>query len=456
MKASHSTLILSAVIGLIFLTGCQSYPAKLLDPQATAADFSRRRLDSPALHSQLVASGHWSAKQSWPPSSWRLRELQGIALCYHPEISVAKAKAATALAAITTADTAPNPIIGFTPEHGNFPGPGLSPWVLGFTVDVPIETAGKRKERTTQARAAANSAILGVADKAWTIVSAVRSALVDLESTTQRLRLLEEQQRNDDEVIATLTARVAAGEAPHSEVALFQSQRSRNAIDLADGRAKAEAARAKLADALGVPGSSLTGAPFSFGALDALPEPPAEKTLKKAALQQRADVLGALEDYAAADAGLRLEIAKQYPDLHLNPGYTFDQGQSKWALGIGLTLPVDHNRGPIREAIAKRDEAAAMFERVQIGIRGELDQALSAYQADRSRLKEIKRLLAAQEKEANNAEELSKSGESNRGTVLESHSLVVQAQLAVIDAATQAQQSLGQLQAVARIQFGNP
>ena len=38
------------------------------------------------------------------------------------------------------------------------------------------------------------------------------------------------------------------------------------------------------------------------------------------------------------EAALRLEIAKQYPDVHLNPGYQFDTGENKWALGVGLTL----------------------------------------------------------------------------------------------------------------------
>ena len=44
------------------------------------------------------------------------------------------------------------------------------------------------------------------------------------------------------------------------------------------------------------------------------------------ALTHRADVLAALAEYAAAEALLRSEIAKQYPDIHLNPGYSFDTG----------------------------------------------------------------------------------------------------------------------------------
>ena len=61
-----------------------------------------------------------------------------------------------------------------------------------------------------------------------------------------------------------------------------------------------------------------------------------------------------------------LELARQYPDLHVGTGYTFDQGQNKWALGLSIDLPLlDQNQGPIAEAEAARDEAAARFVAIQ-------------------------------------------------------------------------------------------
>ncbi len=388
--------------------------------------------------------------------SWSLRDLQTVALCYHPEIAVAKAKAVSATAAITTADTAPNPVLNFAPEYGVNPGSGVSPWVLGFSPDITIETAGKRHERTTQAQHQANSAALAIADKSWQVISAVRSALADLEVAKRRLSVFEEQQRNDDELVAALTARVSAGESPHSELAVYQSQRGRNAIDLADARSRVEAAQAKLADAMGMPAAALRGVVLGWASFEKLPPLPSEAKLRKSAVLQRSDLLAGLEDYAAADAALRLEIAKQYPDIHLNPGYTFDQGQSKWALGVGLTLPVDRNLGPIREATAKRDEAAAVFQRLQIGASGELSQALAAYRADLARLKEVEGLLAIQEKEVENATELSHGGEGSRSAVLEAKGTAIQAKLAIVDATAQARQSLGQLQDSAHLSIESP
>ena len=442
-----------AVAAGFLIAGCQAYLPKPLDAQATATRFGKRTLDDPQLRAALVASGCWSGKRGWPPNPWKLRELQGAALINHPEIAVAKAKAATAHAGILTADTRPNPALSFAPEYGVNPGAGISPWVLGFSLDLPLETANKRGLRTAQARAQANAAALSIADTAWTVSSGVRTALLELESATRRLEILETQRENDELLVTMVAARVKAGEAARTDLAIYQSQHSRDMLDLADARGKLDTARAKLADSLGVPAIAIRSTAVSFGALDHFPATPAERTLRKAALIRRSDVLGSLENYAAFDAALRLEIAKQTPDLHLNPGYTFDQGLSKWALGLGLTLPVDRNRGPIREAIAKRDEAAAVFERLQIGIRGELDQALATYQADRRRLQEVENLVTSQTRQLADARRLSEAGEGGRLAENTARALVLQAQLGRIDALHQAQQSLGRLQDSARISF---
>lgn len=437
---------------LLALSACQAYWPKSIDPQATASSFGRRRLDDPALRSAMISAGYWKNNRSWPPSPWRLRELQGAALLGHPEIGVAKAKAASARASIGTANTAPNPGISLSPELGQ----GTSPWVLGLSFDWQVETANKRGERTAKAQAESNAAALSIADTAWSVSSGVRAALLDLETATRRLEILEAQRENDTTLVTMVSARVTAGEAPRTDLSVYLSQQSRDLVDLADGHSKLESARAKLASAVGIPASALQTTAVSFGSLDHLPSPPAESKLRRAALLQRSDILGALQDYAATDAALRLEIARQTPDLHLNPGYTFDQGQSKWALGVGLTLPIDRNAGPIHEAIAKRDESAAVFQRLQSSIRGELDQSLTAYRADCARLHEVDSLLATQKQQLADAERMTKAGETSRLMELGAKSLVLQASLARVDALYQAQQSLGHLEDSAHLSLDEP
>src|SRR5207302_4652444 len=132
-------------------------------------------------------------------------------------------------------------------------------------------------------------------------------------------------------------------------------------------RARAEA-RARLAEAIGVPIRALSEMKFSFESLlpgSTAAELAAEQ-VRRAALQSRPDILSALAEYASAQAALQLEIAKQYPDVHLSPGYEFDQGDSKWSVGITVELPVlNQNQVPIAEAKARRAEAAARFNALQ-------------------------------------------------------------------------------------------
>jgi outer membrane protein, heavy metal efflux system len=80
--------------------------------------------------------------------------------------------------------------------------------------------------------------------------------------------------------------------------------------------------------------------------------------IQRDAVLNRLDVRRALAQYAAAEADLQLEIAKQYPDIQIGPGYTYEEGHSYFTLGLSATLPVfNRNQGPIAEAEARRREA---------------------------------------------------------------------------------------------------
>ena len=133
-------------------------------------------------------------------------------------------------------------------------------------------------------------------------------------------------------------------------------------LDLADTRRQRVEARARVAQGLGIPLRRLEGLDFALDLNDGIASAASLTTaeVRRAALCGRADVLAALAEYAAAQATLQLEVAKQYPDVHLQPGYQFDQGDSKWSLGVVVELPIlSHNLGPIAEAKGRRLESAA-------------------------------------------------------------------------------------------------
>ena len=119
--------------------------------------------------------------------------------------------------------------------------------------------------------------------------------------------------------------------------------------------------------------------------------------VRRTALCGRSDILEALAEYAAAQSALQLEIAEQYPDVHLEPGYQFDQGDSKWSLGLVFELPIlHHNQGPIAEAAARRLEAAARFNALQTKVLGDIDRAETLFHATQTNLLDLQVLAHTQ------------------------------------------------------------
>ena len=119
-----------------------------------------------------------------------------------------------------------------------------------------------------------------------------------------------------------------------------------------------------------------------------------------------------LATYEASQSALQLEVSRQFPNVTLGPGYTFDQGDNLYTLAVGAELPIfNQNQGPIAEALARRHESAARFLALQAQIMGSIDRSFAIYrtttkvlaQADalvvdqRRRQQEVKRAFDAGE-----------------------------------------------------------
>ena len=429
---------------VIALAGCATYRVAPLSPARSAAGFESRRLDSPEVTEFLRNRPH--PRRGGLPS-WDLTRLTDAAYFFQPDLAVARAQRAGAQAAEITAGARPNPTLGFSPQITTNMLGGMSPWTLGFNLDVPIETAGKRGYRLVRAQQLSQAAALNIANVAWQVRSRVRKNLLELYSASEREQLLVRQQNSQEQTVNAFEQRIAAGEIGRPEVIQSRLLFNQTRLLLCDAQKQKAQARVGVADAVGVPVSALDGIALSFDDFARLPNAVAEKELRRRTLFSRPDVLGALADYAAADAALRLEIANQYPDVHLNPGYMFDQGQNKWSVGLSLTLPIlNQNRGPIAEAEAKRTELAAKFESVQARAIGELDRALAGYRGALKKLQTADELLAAQQKQHQSSESLFKAGETDHLTLLSAQVELDAIAVSRLDALVEAQQALGQLE----------
>ncbi len=434
--------ILLASTGL--LAGCVAYQPRPLSSSDEANAFASRRLDAPALRHFIAGSAASALAANWPPASWDLDRLTLAAWFNHPEIAVAQANLESAEAGLITAGARPNPTFGIGPTYDANPASGVSPWTLGFTLDWPIETAGKRSYRLAQAQHVANRARLDIAQTAWEVRSRVRRAMVELETAQRRRAILAQQKLAQEQVVALLEARLQAGESSATEVQLVRVAAAQSALDLVEEEKQSHAAAIRLADALGLPANALDRVEFDFTSVDLLPDAGDAAGLRRTALLHRADVLGALADYDASESALQLEVAKQYPNLQLGPGYAWDQGENKFSLGLSLTLPVlDRNRGPIAEAEAHRREAAARFAVVQARALGECELALAAYHDALAKLRTAEALRRGQRERLRSVQQALDAGATDRVALFQSQAELGAGELARAGAFSEAQVALG-------------
>jgi hypothetical protein len=107
--------------------------------------------------------------------------------------------------------------------------------------------------------------------------------------------------------------------------------------------------------------------------------PPSDSAVQRSALLNRLDVRAKLYEYAAADAAVKLEIARQYPSVTLSPGYIWDQGDNIWSLVATVLVPAAGNKPAIQAALARRDAAAHEFLAMQGKVISEADAAQARY-----------------------------------------------------------------------------
>ncbi len=428
-----------AVVALAWpMAACKSYHAKPIKIEQGVGEFSGRTLAS-----ALQAQGEKV------PGKWDLAHLAMAARELHGDLRLARAQAVTAKAALLAAGLRPNPSLGFAPELA-VPGGGL-PWVMGFTLDIPVETGGKRPARVVKAVAEAQTAALHVAEVTWLNRSKLRKSWIELHGSLRRLEVIEKQLGVQDETVNFLDAQVKAGELARPVLLQSRLLVTQTKLLAATARKQAVEAQADVAVEIGVPQSGLQHVTFDFSRLEQPPALPSSRILRQAGATQRPDVLSALAEYVAAEAALRLEVAKQYPDVHLGPGYQFDQGVNKWAFGLNLTLPVfDRNQGAIAEAEARRAEAAVKVESAQVKALGEVDRALVSYEACKQRQQTAETLLTEQRQQLESALALVKAGEGDRLSALSAQVELSAAELGRVEAAIETQLALGAVEDAAQ------
>ncbi|MGH9583894.1 MAG: TolC family protein, partial [Bryobacteraceae bacterium] len=343
-----------AAVSLLF-TSCIKYQPRPLSAPVVEDQYRVRDIDNAELR-KFARSVGW---KTWPPAVLDLNALALIATYYSPDLDVARAQIKIAAAAVKTASARINPSLS---ADGGYSGQPDAHPIYGVSPSFTIETAGKRGYRILEAERNADAARLSFAEAQWILWSKVRSALLDYAFARHRLHLLTRERDLRSEILEMLEKRLSVGEASQPDVDVYRVDllRAEAAVETATGDISQK--RVALATALGIPPRALGSRDVEYRFLNAPPKKVllSLRKVQRTGLLHRIDVRRTLVEYAAADAALRLEIARQYPNIQLGPSYGFEEGFARYTFSAVSALPIfNRNRGPIQAAEAKREQVEA-------------------------------------------------------------------------------------------------
>jgi outer membrane protein TolC len=354
--------------------GCVRYVPQPIDPSVHAAAYRARRLDDSAVVAWVGRYG--PAPQ---PGRWSARQLAVAALGTRADVARARADWRAARQGERRAGARPQPGVQTDVERAVSGDGGESPWVVSLAATLSVELGGKRGARLAQARARTAAVESDLRATAWGSILAVRDAVLTLMGAAQDLVLA----RTEVELLAGVDslerARFNEGSLSGAEVARTRAEVQDAVVRSRSAETAALEARAVLAGVLAMPAQALESVTVVGGSGDcARADSVGSDSLAALALLHRPEIGRTLAEYAGAEADLRLEVARQFPELDVGPGFIWDLGVHRWTLALALpNLLGFRNRGPIEEAVGLRAAAAARLMEAQDAILAEVDVAVA-------------------------------------------------------------------------------
>jgi outer membrane protein TolC len=238
---------------------------------------------------------------------------------------------------------------------------------------------------------------MDVAETAWQLRQRLSLDLIDYHQTIGNIALLQQEVDVHDRLIALYTKRLSLGLASNIELTKVQLLRQKKHDLLLTEQANTLSILRKIATDAGLPTTSLTPehmqtwqAPTLLTQQNAALSHYTPATLQESALLNRVDIRRSLTQYAVAETKIKLEIAKQTPDISLTPGLLFEFGDKIWSLGFSSLLALANQHGTqIKQAEQLRAVEGAKFEALQAKVMGDVAQRWVEYHALHAKLNQL-------------------------------------------------------------------
>ncbi len=401
-----------SVLALSLLLSCAPYQPAPVDQAALTAAYNARGLDDPGLQGYLSAAGLDPAT-----TGWQARDLALAAWYWSPALDRARAARTEAIASQITAGTRPQPGLAVGVEKDYSGGGGEPPWGVSGTLAFTFELGGKRGARIARSQARTFLAEEEVSLVAWQEAMDVRRMADRLASAELKLGDVRAELRALRTLDSVLKGRYREGVVTRSDLAQNEAELQGTLVERGLAQRELREAMAGMAASVGV-------VPAQLDTLKVMPPQGSwctvaatlpRDSLQSLVVRSRPEVGVALAGYSVAEADVRVEIARQYPDITLGPGLFFDHGINKWTVLFALpTIPFHRNRGPIAESEARRGVAAAQVAVVQDSALADLDVGLERCSVTTALQASADSLFALIQERADRAQAAYDRGETSR------------------------------------------
>ncbi len=304
-----------------------------------------------------------------------------------PDVRDAIARYHTALARAEIPTPWPNPGLSLGLEGAQGKNVDTNRVVPFADVSITIPSGDRLARQDDLHAALAESARIDALATFREVLLELRGRLVALAIAHERAALSDELVAAAEASVKTSNALVVAGGAAALDVSSFELDLARERGVALDTLASVVSASADVARLVGVTTDDLGDVsellfPTPPSAVPSWPE------LERLVVTENAQLFRLRGEHAVAEQAVRLEIARQYPDLVLGTSLGAEAGerQTRYGLSLGWTLPIfDRNEQSIAQARAARDEIATRYESAARRIVSDVERALAQIERARER-----------------------------------------------------------------------
>ncbi|MEQ1792514.1 MAG: TolC family protein [Nitrospira sp.] len=328
--------------------------------------------------STLAIIGTVASADAEGPQQYALAEVIALALEHNPAVAGAQGAVRQSLGQQVTAGAYLNPSISAVAGRGSIrdPSTGVSITERTVTVEQPLEWQGKRRARQQAADAGAAGANAAVDETRLNVIAETKVAFYHVLFAQREVELAGQNLTMVEEVLRTVKARVAAGDATVFETMKATVEVQKATKDVARAQNALVVVRAKL----DMVTSGTLGRQFS---IQGDFEPPQQgldlEMLSARAMEQHPTLRRLTKLVEQAEFSTTLEKESRVPNVTVQGNYHREAGDESVTAGLSVPLPLWYRRqGEIETALGARHRAEAERLRAQ----NEISQAITQHVQD--------------------------------------------------------------------------